>query len=162
MRLSVNRRSFLSSTALGGLALGTGLAMPGLSRAQSRPVITHGLQSGDVAADLAVIWARTDRPARMLVEVATTESFANPTKLAPLDALPESDFTVKRLLAELPADQDIFYRVTFADLAEINVMSEPMTGRFRTAPGEPRGRSASPGRATRRARAGASMSTTAA
>jgi alkaline phosphatase D len=134
MRMSVNRRSFLSSTALGGLALGTGLAMPGLSRAESRPLITHGLQSGDVASDSAVIWARTDRPARMFVEVATTESFANPMKLAPLDALPESDFAVKRLLAGLPADQDIFYRVSFADLAEINVTSEPMTGRLRTAP----------------------------
>ena len=134
MRLSVNRRSFLSNTALGGLAFGTGFAMPAVSRAQSRPLITHGLQSGDVAADSAVIWARTDRPARMFVEFATTESFANPVKLAPLDALPESDFAVKRLLAGLPADQDIFYRVTFADLAEINVMSEPMTGRFRTAP----------------------------
>ena len=121
------KRQFLTTTALGGLALGTGLAMPAISRAQSRPVITHGLQSGDVAADSAMIWARADRPARMFVEVATSESFTNPMKLAPLDALPESDFAVKRLLAGLSADQDIFYRVSLADLAEINVMSEPMT-----------------------------------
>ncbi|MBL8905224.1 MAG: alkaline phosphatase D family protein [Rhizobiales bacterium] len=134
MRISVNRRTFLSTATIGGLAVGSGLAMPAVSRAQSRPLITHGLQSGDVAADSAVIWARTDRPARMFVEVATTESFADPMRLAPLDALPESDFAVKRLLAGLPADQDIFYRVSFADLAEINVMSEPMTGRLRTAP----------------------------
>ena len=52
-----------------------GIAKPSLSRAADRPVITHGIQSGDVSADSGVVWARSDRPSRMLVEVATTESF---------------------------------------------------------------------------------------
>ena len=41
----------------------------------NRPLITHGLQSGDVSIDSGVVWARADRPSRMLVEVATTDSF---------------------------------------------------------------------------------------
>ena len=41
-------------------------------------------------------------------------------RLAPLNALPESDFTVKRLVDGLPADQEIFYRLIAADLADIN------------------------------------------
>lgn len=108
--------------------------MPVTSRAADRPVITHGVQSGDVDATSGMIWARADRPSRMFVEVATTDSFANAVRLPPLDALPESDYAVKRLLTDLAADQDIFYRVQFADLNDVNVLSEPAVGRFRTAP----------------------------
>lgn len=134
----VSRRSFLKSSAATGLVLSAGLTMPALSRASSRPVITHGLQSGDVNANSGMIWARADRPSRMLVEFDTNGSFENPTRLAPLNALPDSDFAVKRLLENLPSDQDIFYRVAFADLGDVNAISEPMTGRFRTAPGSRR------------------------
>ena len=75
-----------------------------------------GVQSGDVGTDGGVVWARADRPAQMMVEVATTESFANAKALPPIAALPESDFTAKMLLENLPAGQDIFYRVRFRDL----------------------------------------------
>jgi len=129
-----SRRSFLKSSAATGLALTAPLAMPGLSRAASRPEITHGLQSGDVDSRSGMIWARTDRPAKMLVEVDTTGSFETPRRLAPISALPDSDFAAKRLLEDLPSDQEIFYRVAFADLNDVNAVSEPMTGRFRTAP----------------------------
>ncbi|MTH97846.1 alkaline phosphatase [Roseibium sp. RKSG952] len=134
MPVNFTRRAFLKNSAATGLALSSTLAMPALSRASSRPVIAHGLQSGDVDAGSGMIWARADRPARMLVEVDTTGSFETPRRLAPVNALPESDFAVKRLLEDLPADQDIFYRVSFADLNDFNAVSEPMTGRFRTAP----------------------------
>ena len=60
-RISFSRRQ----TLLGGAALGAALCVPALSRAQSRPLITHGVMSGDVAHDGAVIWARADREARM-------------------------------------------------------------------------------------------------
>ena len=55
-----------------------------------------------------------------------------------VDALPESDFTAKALLEGLPAGQDIFYRIRFADLSAPTVLGEPMTGRFRTAPADRR------------------------
>lgn len=131
----ISRRRFLAGT--GAAAIGT-LAMPYLSRAADRPVITSGLQSGDVGADSGVVWARADRPSQMMVEVATTESFANARALPPVAALPESDFTAKMLLENLPAGQQMFYRVRFRDLTDINIASEPATGRFRTAPADRR------------------------
>src|SRR6202041_1437512 len=106
--------------------------MPRLSRAADRPVVTHGVQSGDVSADGGVVWARADRPSQMLVEVSTTESFRDASALPPIAALPESDFTAKMLLENLPAGQDIFYRIKFRDLSHINISSEPAVGRFRT------------------------------
>jgi alkaline phosphatase D len=120
---------------LGASALTTGLiARPYLSRASSRPLITHGVQSGDVSADSGMVWARADRPSRMIVEVATTDSFTNLIGGTFIDALPESDFTAKALLESLPPGQDIFYRVRFQDLSEPTVVGEPLVGRFRTAP----------------------------
>src|SRR6266478_5615881 len=135
MTIRFSRRRFLSTSA--GL-LGT-MAMPYLSRAADRPQITHGVQSGDVGADGGVVWARADRPSQMMVEVATSDSFRNARVLPPIAALPESDFTAKMLLENLPAGQDIFYRVRFRDLSHTDVSSEPVVGRFRTAPADRRG-----------------------
>tara|TARA_R110002049_G_scaffold117332_2_gene270517 strand:+ start:99406 stop:100953 length:1548 start_codon:yes stop_codon:yes gene_type:complete len=124
------RRAMLAGSA----AFAAGLAMPSLSRASSRPVFTHGVQSGDVDTTSGMIWTRTDRPARVQMEVSTTESFANARQLAPMNALPNHDMAVKRLVEGLPSDQDIFYRFTAADLNDINATSEPIIGQFRTAP----------------------------
>src|SRR6185295_14234799 len=126
-----SRRRFLSTAGAGAIGA---LAMPYLSRAADRPVVTSGVQSGDVGTDGGVVWARADRPSQMLVEVATSESFANVRALPPIAALPESDFTAKMLLENLPAGQEIFYRVRFRDLAHTGIESEPVVGRFRTAP----------------------------
>ncbi|MCO5135611.1 MAG: alkaline phosphatase D family protein [Phyllobacteriaceae bacterium] len=130
-----SRRQFLKSTGLAtaSFALG-GLALPAYSKAASRPSFTHGLQSGDVDMSSGMVWTRADRPSRVMFEVSTTESFADSTKFPALNALPDSDFAVKRLIDGLSADQDIFYRLQLADLSDINTTSEPMTGRFRTAP----------------------------
>ena len=130
MNARFTRRGLLKASA----ATGFSFAMPAISRAQSRPMFTHGLQSGDVDQSSGMVWARADRPAKVHFEYATTDSFKDSVKLPPLHALPEDDFAVKRLLADLPADQDIFYRVMLADLSDVNSMSEPMVGRFRTAP----------------------------
>ncbi len=132
--VAVSRRGFLASAGAAGLVAASGIAMPFYSRAATRPTFTHGVQSGDVGVDSGMIWTRADRPSRVLFEVATREDFANATTLAPINALPDSDLTVKRLVTGLPADQDIFYRLTLADLADINVTSEPIVGHFRTAP----------------------------
>jgi alkaline phosphatase D len=118
----------------GSTAFAASLAMPSLSRAASRPMFTHGVQSGDVDTQSGMIWTRTDRPARVQVEISTTESFANARQLAPMNALPNHDLAVKRLVEGLPSDQDIFYRFTAADLSDINATSEPIIGQFRTAP----------------------------
>ena len=133
--LRLSRRRFLSTAAATGVGL---VAMPYLSRAADRPAVTHGVQSGDIGADGGVIWSRADRPSQMMVEVATTESFKDARALPPINALPESDFTAKMLVDNLPGGQDIFYRVRFRDLSHISVESEPVVGRFRTAPSDKR------------------------
>jgi alkaline phosphatase D len=136
---AATRRRFLA-TGAAATAVTTfgGIARPFISRANDRPVITHGLQSGDVSVDSGVVWARADRPSRMLTEVATTDSFKDIRSTAFVDALPETDFTAKLLVENLPAAQDIFYRVRFQDLASPTILGEPQIGRFRTAPSDRR------------------------
>jgi alkaline phosphatase D len=124
----LSRRRFLSTAGAGAISA---LAIPYLSRAADRPIVTSGVQSGDIGADGGVVWARADRPSQMLVEAATSDSFANVRALPPVAALPESDFTAKILLQNMPAGQEIFYRVRFRDLSDINVESEPVLGQYR-------------------------------
>src|SRR4051794_22398601 len=133
MNIKFSRRRFLTTSA-GALAAA---AMPHLSRAADRPAVAHGVQSGDVTVDSGGVWARTDRPAQMLVEVATTESFRDARALPPIAALPDSDFTAKMLIENLPGGQDIFYRVRFRDLSHTAVEGEAVVGRFRPPPAHP-------------------------
>jgi len=81
------------------------MAMPYLSRAADRPQITHGVQSGRLSgADGGVVWGRARTgPSQMMVEVATSESSSQCEGWLPRSAaLPESDFTAKWLLENLP------------------------------------------------------------
>ncbi|GAB5467956.1 MAG: alkaline phosphatase D family protein [Rhodospirillales bacterium] len=129
-----SRRGLLRGAAGTSLLLAGGLALPAVSRAAERPQISHGLQSGDVTTDSAVIWARADRPADLLVEVATSDSFENAKRLPPVHALPARGQSAKLLLEGLPADQEIFYRVTPRSLDDVNLLGKPSVGRLRTAP----------------------------
>jgi len=129
-KISFTRRQTLVGAAMGA----TSLMLPAYSRANQRPVISHGLQSGDLARDGAIIWARADRPAKMIVEVVTTESFADARAVQPLGVTSATNYSGKMALTGLPADQEVFYRVRFADLANTSALSEPQVGHFRTAP----------------------------
>lgn len=131
---ALSRRRFLELAAASTTVGVARWSAPFLSRAADRPLITHGLQSGDISADSAIVWARTDRPARMLVDAATSDRFRNILQSVAVDTLAESDFTAKALLDRLPAGQEIFYRVAFQDLSEPTIVGEQMVGRFRTAP----------------------------
>src|SRR4029453_367976 len=134
---SLTRRRFLTAAVSSAGIAAASLARPQLSRAADRPLVTHGVQSGDVSIDSGIVWARTDRPSRMLVEVATSDSFKDVRSAVLVDALPETDFTAKALIEGLPPGQDIFYRIRFEDLS-FPIWSEPQIGRFRTAPGDQR------------------------
>jgi alkaline phosphatase D len=79
----------------------------------------------------AIIWTRSDRPARLWLEWATTTSFANATRVRGPHMLEDSDFTGRVDLSGLPAGQDIFYRVVLQDLHNERVLSEPMPGHLR-------------------------------
>jgi alkaline phosphatase D len=92
----------------------------------------YGVMSGDVSGNRAMVWSRADRPARMIVDVATTESMANARRVVGPAALEASDFTARLDLGGLAPGQTHFYRVQFQDLADTNTYSEPLVGRFRT------------------------------
>jgi alkaline phosphatase D len=99
-----------------------------------RPELTHGIQSGDISFDSAVIWSRADRAARMSVELAATEAFLNPRRIPGPVVLENSDFTGKLLVTGLPPGEDVFYRVRFTGLDDDKATSAPQIGRLRTAP----------------------------
>ena len=130
----ITRRSFLYGAAAAGGSL---VAAPLLGRPvladTARPVITHGVQSGDVLAERAIIWSRADRPSRMWVDWSLEESFARRTRVPGPNALADTDFTARLDLSELPPGEQIFYRVTFEDLANPGTMSQSATGRLRPA-----------------------------
>lgn len=126
------RAAGTAATGSGLLALG-GFGAPAIARSAG-PLITHGVQSGDLGPTSGMVWARSDRPARMLVEYATTQGFADARVLAGPAALEDTDFTARLELTGLPPGQTIFYRVRFLDLADLKALSEPAVGRFRTAP----------------------------
>lgn len=139
-RRGVSRRSFLRTTALAGAAAGLGIVRPfNIVRAQAAmPALPHGVMSGDATADSAVLWARADRPARMIVEYATTESFSDARRVTGPAALPETDLTARVVLSDLAPGQDVFYRVRFEDLTDLTSIGGPVAGRLRTAPAERR------------------------
>ena len=133
-RFSLSRRHFMASTAAGvTLAAAGSLTRPALATA-GRPVITHGIQSGDIGANHAVIWSRADRPSRMMIEVAATDSFRNARLIQGPHALANGDFTAKMILTGLEPGQDVHTRVHFVSLDDDKATSEPFTGRIRTAP----------------------------
>ena len=81
----MNRRRFLRLAAAGT----TAAALPRELRAgqtsgapaivtseRLRPIVTSGVQCGDVTAERAIVWSRADRPSRMVVEYAANEALA--------------------------------------------------------------------------------------
>ena len=90
-------------------------------------------------ADSGMIWARADRPAQHAVRVSTTESFKNAMRAA-ADRGAARDRFHRQAAAREPAvrTRTIFYRVTSATSPTSTSSSEPVAGRFRTAPADRR------------------------
>jgi alkaline phosphatase D len=141
----ITRRRFLLRSVLTGGSLiaadvfsKAGLAQvkaPGIITSDKmRPTIPYGVASGDITNGSAMIWSRCDRAAKMIVEYDTSESFRNAKRILGPAALETSDYTARINLTNLPLGQQIFYRVTFQDLADTNLYSIPVTGTFRTSP----------------------------
>lgn len=140
------RRQFLKQASATGLALSSGIAgilaarrAPGAVAADTaRPLQSWGLQVGDVAGDRAIIWSRTDRPARLIVEWSGDESFRRRSTLRGPLAVEAGDFTARIDLTGLPAGADVFVRTWFEAPDSPRTASEAVAGRLRTPPARPR------------------------
>jgi len=132
----MKRRDFLRRATLPVTAasLAGGWSPALLPQLRSRPQITHGVQAGDLTADRAIIWSRTDRPARMMVEYSTRESFSDSRRIVGPAAIESSDFTARVDLGPLPRGERIFYRVSFEDLETLRSTSEEVSGSFTLPP----------------------------
>ncbi|HEX6710107.1 MAG TPA: alkaline phosphatase D family protein [Rubrobacter sp.] len=136
----ISRRTLLSGAAgATGLILISGVPVRAKPSGvpSGLPTVTHGVQSGDVTASSAVVWARADRPSRMFVEVAATESFRRPKVYKGPITDSATDFTAQLDLSGLPQNQEVFYRVRFED-DRTGRSGEPVAGYFRTASEGPR------------------------
>jgi alkaline phosphatase D len=123
----VTRRSLLLGTAsLGSLACGHGPAV------RTRPPrLTHGVQVGDVQDGHALVWARCDEPARMVIEWSTSPSLRDPVRVTGPVVGPATDRCGAAWLRGLPGGQTITYRVRFEREAARGD-SAWVTGRFAT------------------------------
>ena len=81
-----------------------------------------------------MIWSRSDRPARLVVDYDVNPSFSNAMRVRGPFALETTDYTARVDLTELPSDSDMHVRVVFQDLSNDRVISDPIFGHFRRAP----------------------------
>ncbi|MCT2586624.1 alkaline phosphatase D family protein [Actinophytocola gossypii] len=131
----LTRRTLLRAGGAGAVGVAaTGLVGPGVAFARrGRPVLTHGVQTGDVTSHGAILWTRADRPARMLVEVSRDPSFRHARRLRGPVLTPDTDGTGRLRLDHLPPGCEVHYRVVAEDL-DGRGRGEPLVGSFRTAP----------------------------
>ena len=146
MSSHVSRRTFLTramgltgaigagSLAAGGLVAGSPVSAFGAPRLNrgGRPLLTHGLQSGDVTTSSATLWTRADREATMLVEVALDPEFRHARRIPGSPLLASADFTGKTMITGLPAGSDVYYRITPLGDGDHDRAGQQLTGHFRT------------------------------
>lgn len=130
-RRTLLRGSLLASAAA---AVPVTIAAAPAFALSGRPSAAWGVQVGDVTASSALVWVRSDRPARMLVETSATESFRRARRWhGPLIGA-RTDYTGTTPLYGLPAGEQVHYRVTLADPHDPRRTGKPVYGTFRTAP----------------------------
>ena len=115
-----------------GMAFALGLdplAESGLSETGAL-AITHGVASGDVSAESAIVWSRANQAALMVVEYATDEAMSD-AQMVMAQATAKTDYTAQVTLEGLTAGTQYFYEVWFMTAAE---ETETVAGTFTTAP----------------------------
>jgi alkaline phosphatase D len=131
-----SRRRFLQASA----ATVAGVVLPGWTVAKGAPAIItsdaerpqalQGLQLGDPSNGSVIVWSRSDRPARMLVDWSYDEQFNEATRIVGPHALETSDFTSRLDLDGLESGSEVFVRVSFQSLDNDRAIGEPVTGRI--------------------------------
>ena len=101
---------------------------------RNRPRIDYGVSAGLAGPRRAIVWAHVDRPARMIVEYATTPTFSRPRRVRGTVATQDTGLTARAEIDGLADNQDVFYRVRFEDANNARFISEPELGHVRAAP----------------------------
>lgn len=98
--------------------------------------LTHGVATGDVTSDSALVWIRTAGPARVRVEWAPEGSGTGrdvaPTRSTVITTTKERDLTATVRLDELAPATSYHYRVLPADREEQDSVRETGRGQFTT------------------------------
>lgn len=124
--MNQSKHYFLKLSALFSITMASTIAFA------DAPLMEQGIQFGDVTNGRAIVWSRADRPSRMMLEYATDSSFSNAIQIRGPYATPESDFTAKQDLTNLPLGEEVFVKVWFEDLTNDRNQSEPVVGHFHT------------------------------
>lgn len=145
-----DRRRFIQigSAALGAVALPRWAAAQGMPAIvpldASRPIAAQGLQLGDPSGGSVLVWSRSDRASRMIVEWSLEPHFAQATRIVGPYAIESTDYTARQDITGLPPNREVFVRVSFESLHNTRAVSEPLLGRCVTLPaargGEDEGR----------------------
>lgn len=130
-RIPITRREFLQYASAGAAGV---LLDPWSMGSAAEAVSLRGTGlslpccAGDVGADGAVIWLRTEGASSVAVAYSTSADFQAALRTAPLVTRGDNDFTAKVLLAELKPATNYFYRAVVAE------QKPGPVGRFVTAP----------------------------
>jgi alkaline phosphatase D len=100
VRNSSRRRFLRRSLAAGALVAARPLRVFGQAPAlvtpeSARPQIPFGTSVGDVVGDRAILWAKSDRPARLIVEYSTSELIKDLHPVMGPAALEQNGFTAR-------------------------------------------------------------------
>jgi alkaline phosphatase D len=135
-----DRRRFIQ---IGSAALGASV-VPHWAAAQAAPAIVpldasrpnalQGVQFGDPSRGSVLVWSRSDRPSRLVVEWSLDAQFTQATRIVGPYALEDSDYTARQDISGLPSNREVFVRASFQSLANARALSEPVVGRFVTLP----------------------------
>lgn len=124
---TIDRRLLIGMGALGV----AGLAVPGAAQVLTARGFTHGVASGEPAADAVLLWTRYvggDASTSLTVEVSDTPDFARVIGGGQTDATAERDHTARLTVTGLAAGRWYFYRFVAPD------GSKSIVGRTRTLP----------------------------
>src|SRR5262245_42090919 len=134
--LPQSRRRFLKAS----VATAAGVVLPAwtltkgapaiIAAEDERPQARQGLHFGDPSNGSVVVWSRSDRPARMLVDWSYDERFQGAYRLVGPHALETTDYTARQEIGGLEPWSDVFVRVSFQSLNNDRAIGEPITGRF--------------------------------
>lgn len=131
MRKTITRRGFLAGTAASTALLACRAAQKAPIVQTRVPLVTHGVQVGDVGGGSAIVWARCNEPARMIVEVSASAAYRDPRAFAAPVVGPDTDHAGAVTIEGLEPGQTMSYRVKFEREADRGA-SAWTTGTFAT------------------------------